>query len=56
MYSGIDTSMITRLKELKAESSHLKKIYANEPLKAMVAQEVLTKKVLRLSLRNEMTE
>jgi len=37
MYGGIYTSMITRLKELRAESSRLKKIHANERLKVMVA-------------------
>jgi hypothetical protein len=40
----MDASMITRLKELKAESSRLKKMYADERLKAMIVQEALTKK------------
>jgi putative transposase len=44
MYGGMDTSMITKLKELKAGSLRLKKIHADERLKVMVAQEVLTKK------------
>ena len=35
-YGGMDTSMITRLKELEAENSHLKKMYADERLKAMI--------------------
>ena len=43
-YGGMDTSMITRLKELEAENSHLKKMYADERLKAMIVQEALTKK------------
>jgi len=43
-YGGMDTSMITRLKELEAENSRLKKIYADERLKAMIVQEALTKK------------
>ena len=43
-YSGMDTSMITRLKELEAENSRLKKMYADERLKAMIVQEALTKK------------
>ncbi|MBT4730416.1 transposase, partial [Candidatus Woesearchaeota archaeon] len=34
-YGGMDTSMITRLKELEAENSRLKKMYADERLKAM---------------------
>ena len=40
----MDTSMITRLKELEAENSRLKKVYADERLKAMIVQEALTKK------------
>ena len=43
-YGGMDTSMITRLKELEAEISRLKKMYADERLKAMIVQEALTKK------------
>ena len=43
-YGGMDTSMITRLKELEAENSRLKKMYADERLKAMIVQEALTKK------------
>ena len=44
-YGGMDTSMITRLKELEAENSRLKKMYADERLKAMIVQEALTKKL-----------
>jgi Transposase and inactivated derivatives len=43
-YGGMDTSMIARLKELEAENSRLKKMYADERLKAMIVQEALTKK------------
>ena len=43
-YGGMDTSMITRLKELEAENSRLKKMYADERLKSMIVQEALTKK------------
>ena len=43
-YVGMDTSMISRLKELEAENTRLKKMYANERLKAMIVQEALTKK------------
>ena len=43
-YGGMDTSMITRLKELEAENSRLKKMYADERLKTMIVQEALTKK------------
>ena len=42
-YGGMDTSMITRLKELEAENARLKKMYADERLKAMIVQEALTK-------------
>ena len=35
--------MITRLKELEAEGSRLKKMYADERLKVMIVQEDLTK-------------
>ena len=41
-YGGMDTSMISRLKELEAENSRLKKMYADERLKAMIVQEALT--------------
>ena len=43
-YGGMDTSMITRLKELEAKNSRLKKMYADERLKTMIVQEALTKK------------
>ena len=43
-YGGMDTSMISRLKELEAENARLKKMYADERLKAMIIQEALTKK------------
>ena len=44
----MDTSMITRLKELEADNSRLKKMYADERLKATIAQEAVTKKILSL--------
>jgi len=42
----MNTSMISRLKELEAENARLKKMYADERLKAMIVivQEALTKK------------
>ncbi len=43
-YGGMDTSMMARLKELEAENSRLKKMYANECLKAEILQEAITKK------------
>ena len=43
-YGGMDVSMITRLKELEAENTRLKKMYAEERLKAEILQESITKK------------
>jgi len=40
-YGGMDLSMMKRLKELKAENRRLKKMYAEERLKAEVVQEAL---------------
>ena len=41
---GMDVPMIARLKELEAENSRLKKMYAEERLKAEILNEALTKK------------
>ena len=41
---GIDTSMMARLKELEVENARLKKMYAEERLKAEILNEALTKK------------
>jgi putative transposase len=43
-YGGMDASMISRLKELEEENRRLKKMYAEERLKAEIAQEALQKK------------
>ena len=43
-YGGMDASMITRLKELEEENRRLKKMYAEERLKAEIVQEALQKK------------
>ena len=43
-YGGMDVSMMSRLKELEAENSRLKKMYAEERLKAEIVQEALQKK------------
>ena len=40
-YSGMDVSMIKRLKELEAENRRLKKMYAEECLKSQIRQEAL---------------
>jgi putative transposase len=43
-YGGMDASLMARLKELEAENSRLKKLYAEERLKADIMQDVLQKK------------
>ena len=43
-FGGMDTSMMARLKELEAENRQLKKMYAEERLKAEIAREVIAKK------------
>ena len=43
-YGGMDTSMMKRMKELEAENIQLKKMYADEKLKAEIAKEALQKK------------
>lgn len=43
-YGGMDTSLIARLKELETENTRLKKMYAEERLKAEIIQEAMSKK------------
>jgi len=43
-YGGMDASLMARLKELEAENRRLKKMYAEERLKAEIVQEALAKK------------
>ncbi|BBL35087.1 IS3 family transposase ISSod2 [Nitrosomonas stercoris] len=43
-YGGMDASLMARLKELEAENRRLKKMYAEERLKAEIVQEALQKK------------
>lgn len=43
-YGGMDTSMIARMKELEAENARLKKMYAEERLKAEILKEAIEKK------------
>ena len=43
-YGGMDASLMKRLKELEAENRRLKKMYADERLKAEIVQEALGKK------------
>ena len=44
-YGGMDLSMMTQLKELEAENSRLKRMYADERLKADILQDALSKKL-----------
>jgi putative transposase len=44
-YGGMDISLLRRLKELEAENGRLKKMYAEERLKAEIVQEALAKNV-----------
>ena len=43
-YGGMDPSMMSRLKELEAENIRLKKMYADERLKAEILKEAIEKK------------
>jgi putative transposase len=43
-YGGMDASLMQRLKELEAENKRLKKMYAEERLKAEIIQEAMKKK------------
>ena len=43
-YGGMDVSMMSRMKELEAENARLKKMYAEERLKAEILKEAIEKK------------
>ena len=43
-YGGMDSSLMARVKELEEENRRLKKMYAEERLKAEIAKEYLQKK------------
>lgn len=43
-YGGMDTPMISRMKELELENARLKKMYAEERLKAEILKEAMAKK------------
>lgn len=43
-YGGMDASLMARLKELEDENRRLKKMYAEERLKAEIVQDALSKK------------
>ena len=44
-YGGMDLSIMTRLKELETENARLKRMYADERLKADILQDALSKKL-----------
>ena len=44
-YGGMDVSMMRRLKDLEAENARLKKMYAEERIKAELRQEALEGKL-----------
>jgi putative transposase len=43
-FGGMDVSMMARMKELEEENRRLKKMYAEERLKAEILKEAITKK------------
>ena len=43
-YGGMDVSMMKHMKELEEENRRLKKMYAEERLKAEIIQEAMAKK------------
>ena len=43
-YAGMDSSLMARMRELEAENARLKKMHAEERLKAEIIQEAMTKK------------
>jgi putative transposase len=43
-FGGMDASMLSRMKELEAENRRLKRMYADEKLKAEIAREAIEKK------------
>ncbi|WP_152562926.1 MULTISPECIES: IS3 family transposase [unclassified Serratia (in: enterobacteria)] len=55
-FGGMDASMMARLKELEDENRRLKKMYAEERLKAEIIQEAMGKKVVTPSRRKRMAQ
>lgn len=55
-FGGMDASLMTRLRELEEENRRLKKMYAEERLKAEIIQEAMAKKVVKPSQRREMAQ
>ena len=44
-FGGMDASLMKRMKELEDENRRLKKMYAEEKLKAEIAKEIIEKKL-----------
>ncbi|RJG05268.1 IS3 family transposase [Noviherbaspirillum cavernae] len=55
-YGGMDASMMACMKELEEESRRLKKMYAEERLKAEIIAEAMPKKMVAPSRRREMAQ
>ncbi|WP_323001696.1 IS3 family transposase [Denitromonas sp.] len=55
-FGGMDASLMARLKELEDENRRLKKMYAEERLKAEIVKEALGKKVVKPSHRRGMAQ
>ena len=55
-FGGMDASLMKRMKELEDENRRLKKMYADELLKAEIVQEALAKKVVSPSRRKEVAQ
>ncbi|MEZ5482723.1 MAG: IS3 family transposase [Porticoccaceae bacterium] len=55
-YGGMDAALMKEMKELRAENARLKKMYAEERLKAEIRQEALEGKLLKPSQRREMAK
>lgn len=55
-FGGMDASLMARLRELEDENRRLKKMYAEERLKAEIIQEAMAKKVVKPSRRREMAQ
>ena len=53
-YGGMDTSMMSRVKELEQENARLKKMYAEAQMSADILKEAMAKKGVSPSQRREM--
>ncbi|ASP38540.1 IS3 family transposase [Bacterioplanes sanyensis] len=55
-YGGMDASLMARMKELEEENRRLKKMYAEERLKAEIIQEAMGKKVVKPQARRMLAQ